>query len=525
MCSDRTGRLPGAKAINALTQAEKNPDNAPARLSRIIKEQGGRRTDGAAIRDMMIQKKSFLVLDWPLRAVNSKGSTKTFQMMVNEQGWTNIEERSYYGSSEPASSTPDTVNIISRLQKLENLIVERRRRDMDASPVSVHIWMSLYDWMCMRGCEWQVTTRPIIDSLSKAISDLVNVCKGMVVVCVNRDVAFHGGRGDLGTIANKVSEICKAAGALVTENDRMWRVAHALAAKNYKICGSSNLQHYRLKRLLVEKSIDVLAPSMLFINELEEICINEPDLQFNIPKNMEESKVRFEYKPTFTAQSRRKQERQNEGYSGQDAFGSVDANDLCLRWYTVSELSDFICELCKNEMQRNKSKVLGSDTTFNPSTCVNCCTNWNACTNGVTRSTNGRKLYTRLFAECKVAIPGLQHLMADVNNVQAMTTIIRELAYSKLKKELSHVGFVSMTVDQAAQYYGYKYGKQLCATRDVVMCRNPEGVEEKTSIFVIDKDLDNVAYSSWIKSVNSWDKLPMKSLWGTSLKWCWDSSK
>ena len=112
-----TGRLPGAKAINALIQAEKNPDNAPARLSRIIKEQRGRHTDGATIRDMMIQKKSFLVLDWPLRAVNSKGSTKTFQMMVNEQGWTNIEERSYYGSSEPASSTPDTVNIISRYCK------------------------------------------------------------------------------------------------------------------------------------------------------------------------------------------------------------------------------------------------------------------------------------------------------------------------------------------------------------------------------------------------------------------------
>ena len=34
-----TGRLPGAKAINALIQAEKNPDNAPARLSRIIREQ------------------------------------------------------------------------------------------------------------------------------------------------------------------------------------------------------------------------------------------------------------------------------------------------------------------------------------------------------------------------------------------------------------------------------------------------------------------------------------------------------
>ena len=64
-------------------------------------------------------------------------------------------------------------------------------------------------------------------SLSKAISDLVNVCKGMVIVRVNRDAAFHGGKGDLGTIANKVSEICKAAGALVTENDRMWRGSRA----------------------------------------------------------------------------------------------------------------------------------------------------------------------------------------------------------------------------------------------------------------------------------------------------------
>ena len=233
---------------------------------------------------MMIQKKSFLVLDWPLRAVNAKGSTKTFQMMVSEQGWTNIEERSCYGSSKPVSSSPDTVNIISRLQQLEKLLGERRRRDNGASPVSVHIWMSLYDWMCMRGCGWQVTTRPIIES--KAISALVNVCKGMVVVCVNRDVAFHGGRGDLGTIANKVSEICKAAGALVTENDRMWRVAHALAAKNYKIPGSSNLQLYLLKQLLVEKSIDVLAQSLGFVNDLEEICINEPCMYLHIPTTM-----------------------------------------------------------------------------------------------------------------------------------------------------------------------------------------------------------------------------------------------
>ena len=81
-----TGRLPGAKAINALIQAEMNPDNAPARLNRIINQQKNRSINGAVIRDMMIQKKSFLVLDWPMRAVNAKGHTKTFKMMVNEQG-------------------------------------------------------------------------------------------------------------------------------------------------------------------------------------------------------------------------------------------------------------------------------------------------------------------------------------------------------------------------------------------------------------------------------------------------------
>ena len=286
-----------------------------------------------------------------------------------------------------------------------------------------------------------MAARPIIDSVSKAISDLVNVCKGMVIVCVNRDAAFHGGKGDLGTISNKASEICKAAGALVTENDRLWRIAHALSGKNYRIPGTSNLQYYLLKRLLVEKSIDVLAPSPDFINDLEEICINEPELRFNIPKNMEESKVRFEHKPTFTAQSSRKQERQNEGYDGQEAFGNVDAGDLRLRWYTVSELGAFFCKLCRNEMQRSKSRVLESNTTFNPPSCVNCCANWNADVNGVARSRNGGKLYARLFAERKVAIPGLQHLMVDVSNVQAMTTVIRELAYSRLKKELSHAGF------------------------------------------------------------------------------------
>ena len=33
------------------------------------------------------------------------------------------------------------------------------------------------------------------------------------------------------------------------------------------------------------------------------------------------------------------------------------------------------------------------------------------------------------------------------------------------------------------------------------MCKNSEGVEERMSIFMKDKDLGNVAYSSWIKSV------------------------
>ena len=167
-----TGRLPGAKAINALIQVEKYPDNAPGRLIKIINEQRRGRVGGAMIRDVMIQKKSFLVLDWPLRAVNAKGSTKTFQMMVNEQGWTNIEERLYYGLSEPVSSSMDTTNIISRLQQLEKLIIERRRRDMDDTPVWVHIWMSLYDWVCMRGCGWQVTANPIIESSTRARASL-----------------------------------------------------------------------------------------------------------------------------------------------------------------------------------------------------------------------------------------------------------------------------------------------------------------------------------------------------------------
>ena len=67
----------------------------------------------------------------------------------------------------------------------------------------------------------------------------------------------------------------------------------------------------------------------------------------------------------------------------------------------------------------------------------------------------------------------------DVNNVQVMTTIIRGLAYSKLKKELSHVGFVSMTMDQAAQFYNNGHGKQF---RDVITCKNSEGVEERTCL-------------------------------------------
>ena len=204
---------------------------------------------------------------------------------------------------------------------------------------SLHIWMSLYDWVCMRGCGWQVTANPIIDSLQKTISDLVNTCRGLVVVCV-------------------------------------------------------------------------IAPSNAFVCELEETCIS-PTF-FNIPKNMEESKVKF----------------------ARNADEQVEGARVKLKMQ-----SHFLRELLRE---------------------------LNADTNGVVRSTEGRKLYTRPFAECVVAIPDLQHLTVSVNNVQAMTTILRELAYSKLKKELSHVGFVSMTMDQAAQFYNNGHGKQLCASRDVI---------------------------------------------------------
>ena len=124
-------------------------------------------------------------------------------------------------------------------------------------------------------------------------------------------------------------------------------------------------------------------------------------------------------------------------------------------------------------MQVSKSKV---NLKFNPTSCVNCCANWNADTNGVARSIGGKELYTRLFAECVVAIPDLQNLMVDVNNVQAMITIIRELAYSKLKKELSHVGFVSMTVDQAAQFYNNGHGKQVLDIMNRVKPRHPRSL-------------------------------------------------
>ena len=109
--------------------------------------------------------------------------------------------------------------------------------------------------------------------------------------------------------------------------------------------------------------------------------------------------MKFEYKPTFTAQSKRKQEQQDEGHGEQNAFGKADVGDPRLRWYTVTELSKFICELCAREMQMSKTKVLGQNSKFNPTSCVNCCANWNADTNGIARSIEGKKMYTRLFAE------------------------------------------------------------------------------------------------------------------------------
>ena len=70
-----------------------------------------------------------------------------------------------------------------------------------------------------------------------------------------------------------------------------------------------------------EKSIDAVAPSNAFVCELEGTCVNEPDLRFNIPKNMEESKVKFEHKPHCAI--KRKQEQQDEGHGEQDAFGKL----------------------------------------------------------------------------------------------------------------------------------------------------------------------------------------------------------
>ena len=74
-----TGRLPVAEVINALRQAEKNPDNAPARLIRIINQQESKSINGTMIRDMMIQKKSFLVLACPCELSMRKGARKLFR--------------------------------------------------------------------------------------------------------------------------------------------------------------------------------------------------------------------------------------------------------------------------------------------------------------------------------------------------------------------------------------------------------------------------------------------------------------
>ena len=128
---------------------------------------------------------------------------------------------------------------------------------------------------------------------------------------------------------------------------------------------------------------------------------------------------------------------------------------------------------------------------------MNCCANWNSEVNGVARSRNGGKLYTRLFAECKVAIPDLQHLMVDVNNnVQAMTTAIRD---TRLRKELSHIGFVSMTLDQAAQFYKHGMGNNYARLETQSCAGTP--MRSRPTIFLVDKDLGTVAYSSWIRSV------------------------
>ena len=220
----------------------------------------------------------------------------------------------------------------------------------------------------------------------------------------------------------------------------------------------------------------VLAPSLLFINELEEICINEPDLQFNIPKNMEEPKLRFEYKPTFTAQSRRKQERRNEGYSGQDAFGSVDANDLSLRWYTVSELSDFICELCKlHELEYMHERC---------------------------HEINQREKATHTtFRRMQSRDPGPPTSHGGRQQCSGHDHDYTGTCVFQIEEGAVPRGFREHDGGSGGAVLRIQIREAFVRDERCGHVQKFRRVEEKTSIFVIDKDLGNVAYSSWIKSV------------------------
>ena len=127
--------------------------------------------------------------------------------------------------------------------------------------------------------------------------------------------------------------------------------------------------------------------------------------------------------------------------------------------------------------------------------CVNCCANWNADTYGIEMSIEGKKMYTPLrgMRGCnprpskpyggRQQYPGHDHDPTGARVFKA-----EEGAFSRGIRE-HDCGSSSVVLQQRSR-------EAIVRIPDVIVCKNSEGVEERMSIFLIGKDLGNVAYSS-----------------------------
>ena len=134
----------------------------------------------------------------------------------------------------------------------------------------------------------------------------------------------------------KVLELCKNAGVIVTDSGLIWKQISGLTDRSYSSNGGSKLFCVLQKKLVVEMVMDVLSLDAQTATELENACEGVSPLQFNVPQSAAGGNVLYHYKPDFTAHFNKQKmyhdEQRREGKAiGRKAMMTRDQNGTTSR--------------------------------------------------------------------------------------------------------------------------------------------------------------------------------------------------